>query len=224
MMWETCPLNLRSLQDAAMRSAALRANTRSSGLAPSASRRDDHGFRFGSRAALPPTKSRGGFSPRPCGWLRFGGRACATTAVHGRIVSWGGVDGEKTRGLGRRRTTGLRRHAATPFGWSRLRSQRYGRSVRPHARHVNGRSNCAATTRPAWPQSQRTMKSSIARPLHISIAAAVLSRLSPKGQLVRIWYDSDAPRFQGNAIAWWRGGSVDNFILRRSSGNVLCPT
>src|SRR5580698_7064785 len=33
---------------------------------------------------------------RPCGWLSFGGRACTAAAVHGRIVSWGGVDGEKT--------------------------------------------------------------------------------------------------------------------------------
>src|SRR5712691_1156065 len=32
---------------------------------------------------------------RPCGWLSFGG-TCTAAAVHGRIVSWGGVDGEKT--------------------------------------------------------------------------------------------------------------------------------
>src|ERR1700693_4665542 len=32
---------------------------------------------------------------RPCGWLRFGG-TCTAAAVHGRIVSWGGLDGEKT--------------------------------------------------------------------------------------------------------------------------------
>src|SRR5580692_1915352 len=32
---------------------------------------------------------------RPCGWLSFSGTRTAA-AVHGRIVSWGGVDGEKT--------------------------------------------------------------------------------------------------------------------------------
>src|ERR1700732_5523659 len=32
---------------------------------------------------------------RPCGWLSFSG-TCTAAAVHGRIVSWGGVDGEKT--------------------------------------------------------------------------------------------------------------------------------
>jgi DNA end-binding protein Ku len=31
---------------------------------------------------------------RPCGWLRFDGRARATTAGHGRIVVWGGHFGE----------------------------------------------------------------------------------------------------------------------------------
>src|SRR6266446_5176572 len=32
---------------------------------------------------------------RPCGWLSFSG-TCTAAAVHGRIVSWGGGDGEKT--------------------------------------------------------------------------------------------------------------------------------
>src|ERR1700732_1451718 len=36
---------------------------------------------------------------RPSGWLSFGGRACAAAAVHGPIVSWGGLDGEKTRAV-----------------------------------------------------------------------------------------------------------------------------
>src|SRR5580704_5620059 len=36
---------------------------------------------------------------RPCGWLSFGARACAAAAVHGPIVSWGGLDGEKTRAV-----------------------------------------------------------------------------------------------------------------------------
>src|SRR6202047_931175 len=35
---------------------------------------------------------------RPCGWLSFGGTRTAA-AVHGRIVSWGGLDGEKTRAV-----------------------------------------------------------------------------------------------------------------------------
>src|SRR5580704_7592225 len=38
-------------------------------------------------------------SARPCGWLRVGGRACAAAAVPGPIVSWGGLDGEKTRAV-----------------------------------------------------------------------------------------------------------------------------
>src|SRR5580692_11361970 len=33
---------------------------------------------------------------RPCGWLSCDGRACAAAAVHERIVSWDGLDGEKT--------------------------------------------------------------------------------------------------------------------------------
>jgi hypothetical protein len=33
---------------------------------------------------------------RPCGWLRFAARARAAAAVRGRIVSGGGLDGEKT--------------------------------------------------------------------------------------------------------------------------------
>src|SRR5580700_6228521 len=45
---------------------------------------------------------------RPCGWLRFGGRACAAAAVHGRIVSWGGVDGEKTWAVPNRAGDGSR--------------------------------------------------------------------------------------------------------------------
>src|ERR1700724_2212648 len=36
---------------------------------------------------------------RPGGWLSFGGRACAAAAVHGPIVSGGGLDGEKTRAV-----------------------------------------------------------------------------------------------------------------------------
>src|SRR5580693_1619505 len=36
---------------------------------------------------------------RLCGWLRFGGKACAAAAVHGRVVSWGWLDGEKTRAV-----------------------------------------------------------------------------------------------------------------------------
>src|SRR6266699_2803003 len=32
---------------------------------------------------------------RPCGWLSFSG-TCTAAAVHGRIGSWGGGDGEKT--------------------------------------------------------------------------------------------------------------------------------
>jgi hypothetical protein len=35
---------------------------------------------------------------RLCGWLRFGGKACAAAAVHGRVVSWGWLDGEKNAG------------------------------------------------------------------------------------------------------------------------------
>src|SRR4029077_2624743 len=33
---------------------------------------------------------------RPGGWWNWGGRACAAAAVHERIVSWDGLDGEKT--------------------------------------------------------------------------------------------------------------------------------
>src|SRR5712691_5427195 len=44
---------------------------------------------------------------RPCGWLSFGGRACAAAAVHGRTVSWGG-DGEKTRAVPNRAGDGSR--------------------------------------------------------------------------------------------------------------------
>src|SRR5580704_9574840 len=35
---------------------------------------------------------------RPCGWLSFSGTRTAA-AVHARIVSWGGLDGEKTRAV-----------------------------------------------------------------------------------------------------------------------------
>src|SRR5580704_6309734 len=35
---------------------------------------------------------------RPCGWLSFSGTRTAA-AVHGPIVSWGGLDGEKTRAV-----------------------------------------------------------------------------------------------------------------------------
>src|SRR5580704_6228718 len=45
---------------------------------------------------------------RPCGWLSFGGRACAAAAVHGRIVAWGGVDGEKTWAVPNRAGDGSR--------------------------------------------------------------------------------------------------------------------
>src|SRR5580704_6439125 len=45
---------------------------------------------------------------RPCGWLSFGGRACAAAAVHGPIVSWGGLDGEKTRAVPNRAGNGPR--------------------------------------------------------------------------------------------------------------------
>src|SRR5580704_12028020 len=45
---------------------------------------------------------------RPCGWLSFGGRACAAAAVHGPIVSWGGLDGEKTRAVPNRAGNGSR--------------------------------------------------------------------------------------------------------------------
>src|SRR5580692_5006667 len=44
---------------------------------------------------------------RPCGWLSFGGTRTAA-AVHGRIVSWGGVDGEKTRAVPNRAGDGSR--------------------------------------------------------------------------------------------------------------------
>src|SRR5580700_7225949 len=45
---------------------------------------------------------------RPCGWLSLGGRACAAAAVHGPIVSWGGLDGEKTRAVPNRAGNGPR--------------------------------------------------------------------------------------------------------------------
>src|SRR5580704_1778077 len=45
---------------------------------------------------------------RPCGWLSCDGRACAAAAVHARIVSWGGVDGEKTRAVPNRAGNGPR--------------------------------------------------------------------------------------------------------------------
>src|SRR3984893_18377703 len=36
---------------------------------------------------------------RPCGWLSCDGRACTAAALHERIVSWDGLDGEKTRAV-----------------------------------------------------------------------------------------------------------------------------
>src|SRR5580693_1281107 len=45
---------------------------------------------------------------RPSGWLSCDGRACTAAAVHARIVSWGGVDGEKTWAVPNRAGNGPR--------------------------------------------------------------------------------------------------------------------
>src|SRR6202045_430482 len=45
---------------------------------------------------------------RPCGLLSFGGKAFTAAAVHGPIVSWGGLDGEKTRAVPNRAGNGPR--------------------------------------------------------------------------------------------------------------------
>src|SRR6202047_5522398 len=44
---------------------------------------------------------------RPCGWLSFSG-TCTAAAAHRRIVSWGGVDGEKTWAVPNRAGDGSR--------------------------------------------------------------------------------------------------------------------
>jgi hypothetical protein len=87
------------------------------------------------------------------------GRAAAVRLL-GRTLVGRYVSGE---GAPRISEGTRRRRSAGPGFGTGTGSQRYGRSVRPHARHVKARSNCAARTRPAWPQSQRTMKSSMAR-------------------------------------------------------------
>src|ERR1700730_12442203 len=53
---------------------------------------------------------------RPCGWLSCDGRACAATAVHERIVSWDGLDGEKTWTVPNRAGNGRRHRRQAGIG------------------------------------------------------------------------------------------------------------
>jgi hypothetical protein len=99
--------------------------------------------------AVPFTRARRRRRRRP---------GCTRLRTPGRGAGYVSGEGAPPVSAGTRR----RRSAGPGFGTG-TGSQRYGRSVRPHARHVKARSNCATRTRSAWPQSQRTMKSSIAR-------------------------------------------------------------
>ena len=55
---------------------------------------------------------------RPCGWLSCDGRACAAAAVHERIVSWDGLDGEKTWTVPNRAGNGPRDRRQAGIGLS----------------------------------------------------------------------------------------------------------